>query len=362
MRNRVSVLTEVQRNELVVENFIYHILKSGEDEPECLDEVLLSSDTQRAFFKKIISETGQGTQYTFVDKENSHLVTACNAIVEEPDIQFVEQSKEIARLFLGQHSAGQTADGVLIVARVTIISGTSRQSLVALIKLDYSTVLRQQRDAVQNTRVRLEEIIEALSEQAAAVQKKALIQLGDDFAWDVLAVERKKTGAVLDTEDAITDYFKRFLGVRLRVNDSTLTKQMVVACHRWARAYDGDLGGRTPSDVRHSVIGLLDAFADGELAYSEIKDRVCIHTDPAQVTRMKSSFDSHMDELGLGGVSFSPKPGSIPNKDRKGEWITDAGVKVIWQGERNPNILDKTKQADGSYIITIRATTVEERE
>ncbi|MCF5354468.1 hypothetical protein GIW06_25080 [Pseudomonas syringae] len=141
-----------------------------------------------------------------------------------------------------------------------------------------------------------------------------------------------------------------------------MTKQMVVACHRWARAYDGDFGGKTPSDVRHSVIGLLDAFADGEIAYSDIKDRVCTHTDPVEVARMKSSFDSHMGELGLGGVSFSPKPGSIPNKDRKGEWVTDAGVKVIWQGERNPSILDKKKQADGSYIITIRATTVEERE
>ena len=361
MRNRNSVLTQPQRNELIVENFIYHILKSDEEQPEYLDEVVLSTETQRTFFEKIISETGQGTQYNFTDKPTSHLVNACNSIITNPDTQFIDQSKEIARLFLNQHT-GQTADGVLIIARATIPSGTTRQSLVALIKLDYTTVLRQQRDSHQATRVRLEEIIEALSEQASAVQKKALIQLSDDYHWDVLAVERKKTGAVLDTEDAISDYFKRFLGVQLRKNDSTLTKQVVVECHKWAKSYDGDLGGRTAADIRHSVINLMDAFVDGELTYEELKDRVCRHPNTTQAQRMSNSFDEHMNEIGLGGITFSPKPGSIPTKDRKGEWVTDAGIKVIWQGERNPNILEKQRQADGSYVITIRASSIEERE
>lgn len=361
LRNRNSVLTQTQRNELVVENFIYYILKSSEAEPEYLDEVVLSSESQRQFFKKIIAETGQGTQYTFVDKATSHLVASCEAIIQNPDDSFIDHSKEIARLFLSQHT-GQTADGVLIVARVTIINGLERQSLIALIKLDYSTVLRQQRDSEQSTKVRLEEIIEALSEQVAAVQKKALIQLGENFSWDVLAIERKKSGAVLDTEDAITDYFKRFLGVQLRKNDSAITKQVVVECHRWAKSYDGSLDGKTPADIRHSVITLLDAFSDGELSYTELRDRVCCHSDNAQAERMSASFDAHMDEVGLGGVVFSPKAGSIPNKDRKGEWLTDAGIKIIWQGERNPNILDKKKQADGSFIITIKASTIEERD
>jgi hypothetical protein len=361
LRNRNSVLSQSQRNDLIVENFIYHILKSGEDEPECLDEVVLSSESQRNFFKKIISETGQGTQYNFTNKLASRLVDSCNLIISNPDSQFVEQSKQIAKLFLNQHS-GQTADGVLIIARVTIISGVARQSLIALIKLDYTTVLRQQRNPSQTTRVRLEEIIEALSEQATSVQKKALIQLGENFSWDVLAVERKKTGAVLDTEDAISDYFKRFLGVRLKKNDSAITKQVVVECHKWAKSYDGDLGGKTPADIRHSVINLLDAFSDGELSYNDIKDRVCRHPNTEQAEKMLESFNAHMDEVGLGGISFSPKSGSIPAKDRKGEWLTDAGIKVSWQGERNPNTLSKEKQADGSYIITIRASSIEERE
>lgn len=361
VRSRNSVLTEAQRNELVVEDFIYHILKSSEDEPDYLDEVVLSSESQRNFFKKIIAETGRGTQYNFIDKENSHLVAACNSIIINPSAEFIDQSKEIARIFLNQHS-GKTADGVLIIARATISANTQRQSLIALIKLDYSTVLRQQRDAKQSTKVRLEEIIEALSEQAASVQKRALIQLDNTFSWDVLAVERKKSGAVLDTEDAITDYFKRFLGVRLKQNDSAITKQVVVACHKWAKQYDGDLGGKTPADIRHSVISLLDAYSEAELSFEEIKNQICRHSDAAEAEKMSSSFDSYMDETGLGGIVFSPKSGSIPKKDRKGEWITDAGIKVIWEGERNPNILDKKKQADGSFIITIKASTIDERE
>lgn len=362
MRNRSSVLTEKQRGELIVENFVYHIIRTDQDEPEYLDEVVLSSEEQKRFFRDIIAETGQGTQYAFLDRKTSTIVQICKPILENPDNNFIDQSRQLAASFLSYHSGGQTSNGVFIVARATVPDGTSRKSLLAVIKLDYSPVLRQRRLSGKLARVSLEEIVEALSEQKSSVQKRALIDLEENDNWDILAVERKKTGSVLDTEDAITDYFKRFLGVKLRENSSSITKRMVTECHRWAKSYDGDLDGRTPADVRHSLISLMDAYEDGELSYDEVKDRVCRHKNPELVKRMRRSFDNHMDESGLSGVTFSPKPNSIQKSSRKGKWETDTGIQVIWQGERNPNLLDKEKQADGSYIITIKANDISEND
>ena len=362
MRNRSSVLNQNQRDELRVENFVYHIIKANEETPEYLEEVVLSSDTQREFFRGIIAETGQGTQYVFLNSETSTLASYCRNIVEDPDDNFIETSREIADSFLSYHTAGRTSDGVLIVARVTIPVAIERQSLIALIKLDYTPVLRQRRMEDGSARVALEEVMEALSEHKSSVQKRAIIDMGNNFNWNVLAVERKKVGAVLDSEDAISEYFKSFLTVRLKQNDSTITKKIVVECHRWAKNYDGDMDGKTPADIRHTVINLIDACADGELTYDELKERVCRHRDENQAQRILTSFDRHMDEAGFSGITFSPKPASVTNRDRKGEWETDSGIKIIWNGERNPNVLKKERQEDNSYLITIRANDITEKD
>lgn len=364
MRNRISVLSDNQRNELRVENFIYHVIKAGEIEPEYLDEVVLSSDSQREFFRGIIAETGQGTQYVFIDRALSPLAGLCTTATNEPDTRFNSVSRDIASLFLSYHTAGRTSDGVLIIARVTIPIGLERKSLIALIKLDYTPVLRQKRLEPEGViaRVELEEILEALSENKASVQKRALIDLDNNFDWNILAIERKKTGAVLDSDDAITDYFQSFLSVKLRENNSTLTKRVIKECHRWAKNYDGDLEGMTAGDIRHKAISVIEVFSNSEMSYNDFKERICLHHDVEQASRMSASFDAHMTEVGLRGVSFTPKPNSISTSERKRQWETDSGIKILWSGERNPTVLRKERQSDGSFLITIKANDVVESE
>jgi hypothetical protein len=364
MRNRASVLTESQRSELIVEDFIYHIIKTGEEQPEYLDEVVIANDSQRAFFRDIIAETGQGTQYVFIEQDTSPLADFCRIIISDPDTQFNAISRQIASFFLSYHTSGRTSDGVFIIARVTIPLGLERKSLISLIKLDYTPVLRQNRlnTGGVSTRVELEEILEALSENKASVQKRAIIDVENNFDWHMLAIERKKTGSVLDSEDAITDYFQNFLGAKLRENNSTLTKRVVKECHQWAKNYDGDLGGMTAGDIRHKVISVIETFDKSEMSYEDLKARICLHHDNVQAQRISISFDEHMGQVGLRGVSFNPMLSSIRAKDRKGHWETDSGIKIVWNGERNPAVLMKTQQNDGSFIITIKANDIQEIE
>lgn len=362
MRGRASVLSEEQRHELHVENFIYHIIKKGENEPEFLDEVQLANDRQRDFFRKIIAETGEGTQYIFIN-DTSHFQTHCYNIISDPEVNFVQESRNLAQEFLSRHTGGSMSDGVLIVAHVTIPINTERKSFLALIKLDYTPVMRQHRriSGTENI-VQLEEVLEALSEQKASVQKRALVDINNNFDWNVLAVERKKSGALLDTEDAITDYFKNFMGIKLRENDSSLTKRIVVECHRWAKMYNGDKDGKTPADIRHNVISFMDTYEDIQLDYEDFRDSICSHSSPEESKKMKNDFDSFMSENGLRGISFSPKPKSIAGKSRKGIWETDTGIQIIWDGLRSSRELKKEILPDGAVKVTIIANNITEKE
>ncbi len=370
MRGRDSVLSEEQKSQLQVENFIYHIIKKDEEKPEYLEEVHLANDRQKEFFRKIIAETGQGTQYKFindlksVDKNDNTtpFQKNCESIIKSPDKNFVKVSRLLAQDFLSRHTGGSMSDGVLIVARVTIPVNIDRVSFLALLKLDYTPVMRQHRAHKNGSVVELEEVLEALSEQKTSVQKRALVNIGNEFEWDVLAVERKKTGAFLDTEIAITDYFKNFMGIRLKQNDSSLTKKIVTECHAWAKSYEGDKGNRTPADIRHSVISYIDAYEDKQLDYDEFKDIICRHEDSKKSDQMKDDFDEYMADKGLKGISFSPKPKSIPGRSRKGIWETDTGIQIIWDGQRSTNQLKKEVMPDGAVKITIIANKITEKE
>jgi len=77
---------------------------------------------------------------------------------------------------------------------------------------------------------------------------------------------------------------------------------------------------------------------------------------------MRHSFDTYMDNEGLNGISFSPKPKSISSSERKGTWKTDTGISIIWDGERSDDELHKEIQEDGSIIITIKANDVTEKD
>jgi len=356
---RVSALSQEQVSDLEVENFVYHIIKSAEKKPIYLTEVRLANSRQEDFFKRIISKTGFGTQYSFVDTERSVLATETKRAFSNPQKDFLSVSKNLALSFLSHHTGGNTSDGVFIVSLVTVPVDGGRYPLLAMLKLDYSPVMRQKLlRGGDVARVELEEVLEALSEQESSVQKKAIIDLGEKFDWDALAVERHKTGQKLDSEDATSEYFRRFLGVALKETNSTYSKQIVKHCHRWAKQYEGDLDDVTPSEVRHKAVSLLDAYEGSTLNYAEIKSRICTHSDPAQARIMGDSFDVYMNAESLQGISFSPKPRSIDTTDRKGEWQLDGGITVTWTGERNPNVLKKEKQPDGSYLVTIKAVNL----
>ena len=106
----------------------------------------------------------------------------------------------------------------------------------------------------------------------------------------------------------------------------------------------------------------MDAFEDAQVDYDDLRDRICTHSNGDQRNRIEESFDLFMGEEGLRGISFSPKPKSISGRARKGIWETDTGIKVIWDGVRSSNELNKETLSDGSVQITIKANNITEKE
>jgi 3-oxoacyl-ACP reductase-like protein len=190
----------------------------GTSLPQYLDEVTLSVSQEKFFTDKVI-ECARGTQYLFEDVNKSKTPVMCSEILNNPTLNFVNNSRELAEHFLVSHP-NTASSGVLIITRVTMVINTVAKSFIAILKVDYTKVLQQVRDKKNPKLMTFKEIVDSLSEDKSAIQKRVLVDVGNNFKWDVLAVERGRVGQKQDTNSAITDYFKKFLSVKLRENYS----------------------------------------------------------------------------------------------------------------------------------------------
>jgi hypothetical protein len=358
MSKRSNLLSPSEQETLEIRDFIYHIVDAKNDVPEYLSQINLSGQSQRDFFKKLIVDTAKGTQFVFSAPDDNKVKNYCDGILADPSGSFVKFSRDIVRDF-HEHHSGTTTSGIVIVARVTIGHQPNQHNMIAVIKVDYTPVLNQKRDSADPTIVSFEELIETLAETEVSVQKKALIDVGNKFEWDVVAVERNKGGKNYDSDKALTDFFKKFLSVRLRLNNSTYTRLVISAVNDWAKQYDGDMES-TPSDLKAKTVNLLEAYDDQPFSLDTLKEVVCKHNSAAEAQSLAADFDDYMAEKGLSGVSFTPRKNSIQPADRKTTLSTDDDVKVIFSGSAEDNNIEIEKMTDGTTKITITTTGYKE--
>lgn len=358
MSKRSNLLSPSEQETLEIRDFIYHIVIADAERPEYLSQINLTSQTQKDFFKKLIIDTAKGTQFVFSDPDDNEIKGYCNAILENPTDNFVSNSCDIVGEFFKQHSSS-TNNGIVIVARVTIGHQPNQHNMIAVIKVDYTPVLNQKRDSSDSTIVSFEELIETLAETEISVQKKALIDVSNKFEWDVVAVERNKGGKNYDSDKALTDFFRKFLSVRLRLNNSTYTRLVISAVNDWAKQYDGDMES-TPSDLKAKTVSLLEVYDDQPFSLDTLKEVVCNHRSATEKQSLAADFDNYMAEKGLSGVSFTPRKNSIQPADRKTTLSTDDDVKVIFSGSAEDNNIEIEKLADDTTKITITTTGYKE--
>lgn len=338
-----QVLTPQERSSIRIDRFIFHILVSGEDEPTYLDAVVLEDD-QKAFFRDRIADAAEGTQYVFTDKGDGTAVS-CQRIIDGSPDDFLAESKRLARGFLGHHMGRVTSNGAFVVATIEVESSGEQVPLIAMLKMDHQRVLSIITSNEDKGLVaRMQEVLKTFIEAKAALQKVALIDVGDHYAWDALAWERR-------SDEGVADYFRKFLGVVLREDSSHWTRQAVSTTIRWAKAQhellaDGDdLYGVKTRALKY--METHDTFTtDGFL------DMVVRAPDPDQRAVLRTGLMKELAEAGIAGQTFTPKPGSLKTKDVRNRLTTLEGVSLEWTGDPDAKGITITpKEAGGTTII-----------
>jgi len=363
---RESTLTQIQKESIEIEKFIFHIIVVENDEPTYLDEVELTA-AQKIFFKERIAEVAEGTQYTFIDKEHNSLATLCQGLnLDNPT--FVDKSKTISNNFKSHHG-GTTTDGAFIISTFQMLStDTETMTLIALIKMDQKKVLEYELEDTEEGRIaKMREIADSFIESKEAVQKVAIIDIGDTFAWDILAKERKKT-------EGIADYFRSFLNAQMRDTSSSLTRKTVNEVSKWSKINSITIKDipeymeRTSDPASYfktRAVNFMNANegvtfnADNFIKYLFVLDELCDESR-AKIETLQTQMQDHLTFVGVYGQVFTPKPNSIPKKVSHTKKRTEEGVVIEWQGNPEDKGVTIETLPDQRQQITITTASLED--
>lgn len=352
-----SGLSENQKENLEIEDLIFHIIDpeflDNEEGVIYLDEVDLQKK-QTDFFLDRLRDIAQGTQYIF-RPDSINLKERCRNIVTKNG-DFVTISRQITSDFAGRHS-GQMSAGVFVVASVKYLQkANSWKKLVLLVKMDKSSSFSYTHRIDENGRrvASMDEIKNSLNENKKAIQKSAVIDVSDVFAWDVLAYDRI-------TKPILADYYKEFLGVSERQEDSELTRLAYSAVRKWANQLSEEEipeGEDSFSYIGRSLNYLQDHDTFDTEAYLQAVVR-----DPNRERKQNlvRSLQAHLVEVGIAGQTFSPKPNSIPRRARRQTYLTQEGVTITFEGDKDAHGLKVQKLPNGHDLITIETQNLKQK-
>lgn len=337
-----SVLSIAEKEAIVIEKLIFHIIIANDVSPKYLDEIEIT-DEQKKFFKERLSEAAQGRQYKFNTTSGEPIIMKlCKEIVSANNERFLEISKEITESFHKTHN-GNTNDGVFVIS----IASIHKKKLVFLIKIDHKKVYKYKLVGEKEKKALLEEVKNTFIEDKSAIQKVALIDTDTKTAWDVLVFDRSKAGG-------ITEYFAKFLSVIPRETESDLTRKFQSLAREWASSNRGIIDpDQEPSAYKERARNYL---INSEIVKSDdYIDAVIIDDDEDRRGRLKESFRNFLIEKGMYGQEFCPNKNAITPKERKNIRQTAEGVKIEWIGDMKDNNIKITNEPDqnGEYIIQI---------
>lgn len=356
MQRRESVLSRSQLDSLVIEQFIFHvILPERRDNPvEPLDEVILT-DSQRNFFTDRLREAAYGTQFVFRD-DATHLRDNCQQLLANPT-DFVPVSRRLAEDFAGRHR-GNMSPGVFVISIAqTLHTENHAVRLVFLAKLDHKLVFRYfLEEGNGGTRARMEEITNTLVEDKSAMQKSALVDVSETFLWSALSWERQGK-----PDGDLTDYFRGFLGVRMRETASELTRRTVSTVKQWAVSVpQADLTpGEDAQSIRLRAVQYMkdrDTFDTDEFVNTVVRDE-----DEARKSRLCASLRDSLISVGIAGQTFRPQHNSLPKKAQRVVYETVEGVKIeLTRPKEDCGVA--IEQRNNGATITIRTTRLSVRD
>ena len=344
-----GVLNQAQRESLEIAEFIFHIIQPDED-VIFMDEVSLQAK-QKSFFLDRLRDIAEGTQFIF-KTDSVHLKEKCEQLVDQPN-RFVELSRQITNDFAERHK-GQMSAGVFVVAIVKYLAAPNDwKKLVFLVKMDKgSSFTYSYKQHEGKCIATVEEIENSLNENKSAIQKSALIDVSDRFAWNVLAFDRTK-------RPNLSDYFRGFLGVTERQQDSVLTRSAHGTVRKWARKLPSDLlpPGEDPNTFAGRSLNYLrdhDTF-DTE-AYL---DAVVRDADESRKSQLTQLLREELAEAGVAGQQFRPQPESLRKAEKTQTYKTAEGVTITYVGDNQTAGITVQDIGKGRKLITIETNRLD---
>lgn len=346
---RESVLNQAEKDSFKIKRFIFHIIRQSELNPIFLDEVVLTKE-QMVFFQDRFGEVSQGTQFEFNDKTTSDVYKNCKGIINDPEKNFFEVSRDLTASFKTHHKKKTTNDGVFITSLVSVMD---KADLIFLIKLDNRKVYEY---LVKDRKAIMQEIKNSFVEDKRAVQKIAIVNVSEYRVWDVLAFDRNP-----GTGKSITDFFANFLSVHERETPSKLTEKTISEVRKWA------INNRDILDTNEETSTYKNRCVDylkntSSVKFKDLVDRVTYDENEERRKKLKKSLKSHFEDVGLYGQTYPPNQGTLNKAETKHIRKTAEGVKIEWEGNaKDVNvIIPNTPDAnDGYYNISIRTRNVE---
>lgn len=343
-----SVLTQADKDSIQIEEFIFHIIVESELNPIFLNQIDLTNE-QLNFFKNRFIEAAEGTQFLFTDKATSEVYKKCEVIIDDPKTNFYEMSRHLTASFKTHHSK-KTSDGVFITSLVSMRGDTK---ILFLLKLDHKKVYEYKQKGEKTI---LQEIKNTFVEDKKAIQKIAIIDVGNYYLWDVLAYDRYPTNG-----KALSVFFSNFLAVHPRETPSVLTSNTISAIRQWSIANKRDLDpAQETSFYKNRCIEYLKSAS--KVKFKDLIDLVILDEDELRKSKLEQSLKQFLQEKGLYGQSFVPNRGSLIKAERKNIRKTAEGIKIEWDGDANDvniEIPNKPNENDGLYHITIKTRDVQ---
>lgn len=363
-----ATLTKSVKESIQIKSFIYHIIRKDADRPDYYDEVELGSE-QSQFFEDRIKDACDGTQFIFTDPDENTCKADCLLLLEDPKKNLVPKSRELTKRFFDAHNRSMS-DGVFIIAIISILLNDRRQNLLSFLKVDYSTVFQQQIKEIGGKKIiKLKRIMDSLADNKSTLQKWAIVDPSNLFAWDVLALQRGTTAEKKDSDNAISRYFKNFLQVAAKETSSFLTRNAVTETNKWARSLSYLPPNLARSDYKARAIYFFEnneeydteKFIDQVLGPYTTENLVAEEkTDRGELRkRHKEELLEMLAEAGIAGQKFESRPSSIPSNVKTTTMKTHTGVIIKFKGtQENNNISVKTE--GNERIITIRTRQLDQ--
>lgn len=327
----MATLTNDEVEALKIENFIFHVVHHGADDPVLFDDTPLATFEQ--FFIDRIKETLKGNKFLF--REQSQVKEKLESW-EKGEHTFVDISKNLARQF---HRVGdkRMKAGVLIVIGLK----TNERKLYSLIKYDSEKVVTF---TCEGAKAILQAVTNNFTEAPKALQKSALIDLKSDEAEVVIIDRMSRSG--------ISDFYKKFLGVERLRNPKEMTGDLVKVVRKTVKAHAESLPRAIISKVSERIVEIALARKEYE-ADGFFNDFFGVNASEA----IRQTFDKELDNLKLTGEAFEYDEDELPKSEDK-KYMTFEGIRIIMPAKAEGTL--DVKHTDDETVVTIRTSRLQE--